>query len=404
LIFSLSYIKILSGSSLSYFYPGTKRENAMRRKYRLWIIFFCCVCICAWTDTWQPEKTVACLIGILEWKDTSLAVFDKQGREDARLSTILQERGVSRENIRFLKDKEGTLQQCNNALIETAKKGKPDSVFFFYYAGHGIIDRTTGTSYFLNYDCNTQKPGLTCLSLVTIGEIIKNHFQGKQVILCADCCYSGNLNKVAGYLEKAGKDVCVFSSATSSNYSTGQWTFTMAFNDVLSGEPCVKPGGGNITGRDAGSYIYKTMKYVNCQMSNFYTTAGFSPDFIFSPIPENRVLPASTHIGEYKEAKWQDQWYLVRIIGHQGAKVKIHYPGYSEDWDEWVPYSSLREITFSVYPRTMAVSVEWDGEWYAATILKVRDVFHYITYDGYGDEWNEWVTSNRIMMTGDEGM
>jgi hypothetical protein len=298
----------------------------------VWIIIILCI-LCFYTEaeTWQPDMTIACLIGILEWKDTNLAVYEKEGRQDDRLFHLLKDRGVPQDKIQFLKDGQGTLDRCITAIRETAKKGAPDSVFFFYYAGHGIVDRNTGKAYFLNYDCNTSKPESTCLSLVTVGEIIKNHFKGKQVILCADCCYSGNLNKVAVSLKKAGKEVCVFSSATSSNYSTGQWTFTMCLNDALSGEPAVKPGGGNVTAADAASYIFTNMKYADFQMSNFFTTKGFPPDFVLSSINDSQVLPESTHIGEYKQARWNNEWYQVRIIEEKGTKVKIHYSGYDDD-------------------------------------------------------------------------
>lgn len=43
------------------------------------------------------------------------------------------------------------------------------------------------------------------------------------------------------------------------------------------------------------------------------------------------------------------------------------------------------------------VKVEYNGTWYDATILKVNDKGEYfITYDGWGDSWNEWVGANRI--------
>lgn len=371
----------------------------LKNNILLIIIILFIMCFNLEAETWQPEKTVACLIGILEWKDTDLAVYEKKGRQDARLFSLLKDRGVPQDKIRFLKDSQGTLEHCIAALKGTAKKGASDSVFFFYYAGHGTVDRSTGRAYFLNYDCNTLKPESTCLSLVTVGEIIKDHFPGKKVILCADCCYSGNLNKVAVSLEKAGKEVCVFSSATSSNYSTGEWTFTMSLNDALSGEPAVKPGGGNVTVADAASYIFHNMKYADFQMSNFFTTKGFSPGFVISSIKSSQVLSDSSHVGEYKEAEWNNKWYRVRIIGQQGEKIKVHYLGYGDDWDDWVPYASLKDIVFSVYSKNTKISVEWDGEWYSATIVKVQDVFHFIKYEGYGEEWNEWVASNRIRVT-----
>ena len=326
---------------------------------------------------------MACLIGILAWKDSTLATYDKEGRQDARLYSILQDRGVPKDNILYLQDDEGTLDNCIQAVEETAKKGSSDSLFFFYYAGHGIKDRNTSKAYFLNYDCNTSTPESTCLSLDSIAGIVADQFKGKKVILTADCCYSGNLNKVADTLEKAGKETCVFSSATSSNFSTGQWTFTMCLNDALAGEPAAKPGGGNITVADIASYIYINMKYADFQMSNFYTTDQFSQDFIMSSVADSVSLSSDTHVGEYKEAPYNNKWYRVRIIEQKGEKVKITYLGYGTDWDEWVSYTSLEDISFSVYSKKDKIKVEWDGEWFPATIVEVKDVFHYINSVSY---------------------
>ena len=45
-----------------------------------------------------------------------------------------------------------------------------------------------------------------------------------------------------------------------------------------------------------------------------------------------------------------------------------------------------------------AVQVLWpdDGVWYDAKILEGKLGIHRIHYDGYGDEWDEWVGPDRI--------
>ena len=42
------------------------------------------------------------------------------------------------------------------------------------------------------------------------------------------------------------------------------------------------------------------------------------------------------------------------------------------------------------------VDVEWSGGWYPARILQVKDGRFLIRYDGYGSQWDEWVTPARI--------
>jgi len=43
-----------------------------------------------------------------------------------------------------------------------------------------------------------------------------------------------------------------------------------------------------------------------------------------------------------------------------------------------------------------AVQVLWKGRWYAATVIQIGQNKVKIHYDGYGNNWDEWVGSNRI--------
>ena len=42
------------------------------------------------------------------------------------------------------------------------------------------------------------------------------------------------------------------------------------------------------------------------------------------------------------------------------------------------------------------VEVNWHGKWYGAKILEAKDSRHLVHYDGYDDSWDEWVPDNRI--------
>jgi hypothetical protein len=45
---------------------------------------------------------------------------------------------------------------------------------------------------------------------------------------------------------------------------------------------------------------------------------------------------------------------------------------------------------------TQNLLVEWKGTWYAAELLASANGSHYIHYSGYGPEWDEWVTPDRM--------
>jgi hypothetical protein len=43
-----------------------------------------------------------------------------------------------------------------------------------------------------------------------------------------------------------------------------------------------------------------------------------------------------------------------------------------------------------------AVLVQWGGRWWDASVLRAENGQYYITYSGYGPEWDEWVGPARI--------
>ena len=42
------------------------------------------------------------------------------------------------------------------------------------------------------------------------------------------------------------------------------------------------------------------------------------------------------------------------------------------------------------------VEVNWKGRWYSARIMEVKEGRHLVHYAGYDDSWDEWVPDNRI--------
>lgn len=47
-----------------------------------------------------------------------------------------------------------------------------------------------------------------------------------------------------------------------------------------------------------------------------------------------------------------------------------------------------------------AVSIEWKGKWYPGKILEVKNSGYKISYDGYGEDWYETVTTARLKPAG----
>ena len=110
------------------------------------------------------------------------------------------------------------------------------------------------------------------------------------------------------------------------------------------------------------------------------------------------------------EVLWNGRWYPARVVETRAdGKVKIHYEGYSDVWDDWVSRARLRgELPPppAAAPKPSAaglaagqlIEVEWNGSWYKAKVLEIRkaDGHAFIQYDGYSASWNEWVPPARM--------
>ncbi len=359
----------------------------MKKISILLLLVVLCFSNYTFSEDWTPSKTVAVVVGILEWDDSELTTYPTENREDKKFYELLKTRGVPESQIIFLSDKQGTYKNITDAIKTYSAKASADYTFIFYYAGHGSYD-DTGT-YFFNYDSK-----VNTFYITEIADILIKNFKGKKALLFADCCYSGGLNTVADKLEKSKISTLVLTSVVKDNTSTGEWTFTESLNDIFSG---ILTGTFSVTKVDsktAGNYVLNNMKNADEQPANSYQTATFPAVFNFSTYDATKSIKCTQ---KYMEAVSENEWYKVEILSATKSQYKIHYLGWEDTWDETVSADKLREITFKTYKVGTKVQVLADDEvYYPATIMKVDGVFHFVHYDDYDTEWDEWVTSASI--------
>jgi len=136
------------------------------------------------------------------------------------------------------------------------------------------------------------------------------------------------------------------------------------------------------------------------------------------------VLAACTRaydVGDHVLVEWEGKSYPAMVLDVPGpGKVKVHYDGYDEMWDEIIPRSRLKgriEGPISNVPeppekvrRAAAdasknnkyklgdrVTVEFHRHFYPAVIVGVVGPEKYrVHYEGYGNEWDENVGPERI--------
>jgi hypothetical protein len=346
---------------------------------------------------WEPERTYAFFAGVLEWQDRNLSPFPKKDRADRQLERKLLDAGVPAANVVFLEDRAATQKAMQESLRDLAGKAGEGSTFVFYYAGHGMQD-DGGEVYLANYDADTGKKKATCVAVSDVSRILKTHFRGHRLLLFADCCYSGALAKVVKDFE--GIEAACFTSATASNVSTAEWTFTAALVSIFEGDPAADGNGdGRITLREADAWVAAEMRFKEGQLTRAALTSrtdgGFSLRGIDAAMAVKEI-PGPWKVRQYCEVEWKGDWYRAQVLDGRDGECRIHYIGWGAEDDEWVKHARMRKPQGLGISGGDKVQVEWKGKWWDATVMRVEGDFAFVHYDGWGDEWDEWVTGKRL--------
>jgi hypothetical protein len=151
-----------------------------------------------------------------------------------------------------------------------------------------------------------------------------------------------------------------------------------------------------VTLEDLGRYTDAQMAFAEEQLATWTARNGFVPQWALSPARAR----ACSREGEHIEVLYRGQWYRAQIEGERAGAVRVHYIGYTRDWDEWVTADRCRPFAPQRFAVGAAIDVEWNGTWYPARVLAERGGIHHVHYDGFGDVWDEWVASRRCRARG----
>lgn len=339
---------------------------------------------------WQPHRTWVFVVGVLEWQNKDMFdSFPKENRRDSQLVNFFRQQGVPDEQIVFLKDSQATSRRVQNLFPSFLSKAQAGDFLFFYYTGHGYKSDDAKRTFFATYDAGDETEGW---ATDTIVRDIEGNFRGSRALLTADTCYSGNLALQA---QRLGSRVSYASltSSSSSQQSTGNWTFTEMLLAGFRGKSFADTNGdGEVSLTELADDIRDDMAFAEGQRSTFATSPDFPAQMLVAPA-EQKI---NSLISRRVEVRSEGDWYKARVIDARGSQYLVHYYGY-DDWDdEWVTARQIRNFLSPQYAAGARVEVNWDGKWYAARVLKVDHGVHLIHYTGYDDEWDEWVSASRI--------
>lgn len=99
-------------------------------------------------------------------------------------------------------------------------------------------------------------------------------------------------------------------------------------------------------------------------------------------------------VGDKVQILWNGKYFPGKVLEVKDGKWYISYDGYDAKWNEWVGSDRLKT---NAYKKGDKVQVLWNGKWFPSVILEVgNDGKFKIHYDGYGANWDEWITKDRM--------
>lgn len=343
---------------------------------------------------WTPARTWVFAVGILEWADPDTwPPFPeiRKDRADRRLVDFFKGRGVPADHVTYLSDKQATRKRVREAFAKTLARVGPDDLLVVYFAGHGDFDPETGRYSFVTYDAR-KEDGSDLWGARSVVADVERHFTGGRVLYLIDCCYAGGL---AAELVRADPDTpsAALCSAHAHSTSTGTWAFTDAVLRGLRGDPQLDAdGNGAVDLTELARFAEREMAFAEEQKSVFVTGGEFPAGFTLAAATGKR----DPELGRHVEVNCDGVWYKAVVTGRPAGGTRVRYV--VDDSTELVADPKrVREYQPRLLPVGTRVRVQWeDGDVYPARVVRAWYGLHFVHFDGFGAEYDEWVAPDRF--------
>lgn len=312
------------------------------------LLLVCAIaCPAAFAERLDPKNTYAVIVGVLFWEQGALTTYSPEDRQDVALHKQLLRLGVPENQTVLLLDKSATREAIDEAVIRICSRAKEDSTLIVYYAGHGM--KRQGEGIFACYDIQTRDMKQTGWRHSSLAECIKDNFKGDNVLLFADCCFSGALKNVAKQLSSDGFRAASLTSASENNTSTNNWTFTQSLVEAFSGKPIADANSDGIVVLSEAAYeVRQAMAFYEGQRNGF-ALHELPGDFGLVPAAQESIeWEEDFHglrRGQYALITYQGQKRIARVIhGRQfeGRDVlQMQMQTYNDRPTVWVKASEV---------------------------------------------------------------
>jgi uncharacterized caspase-like protein len=140
----------------------------------------------------------AVIVGVSDYKNPgvpSLKYADKDAESLANFLRRPEGGGYDSEHMRVLLNKDATLANVKDALINFLNQAIDMDLVFIYFAGHGAPEPARPQNiYLLTYDSDPMALGTSAFPMWDIQTVLARYINAKRVIVFSDACHSGNIS------------------------------------------------------------------------------------------------------------------------------------------------------------------------------------------------------------------
>jgi len=144
-----------------------------------------------------PQKW-AVVVGVSEYKNPGIPSLKYADRDAEALANFLRRPeggGYDDDHMRVLLNKEATLQNVRDALINFLNQAIDMDLVMIYFAGHGAPEPARPQNiYLLTYDSDPASLGTSAFPMWDIQTVLARYISAKRVIVFSDACHSGNIS------------------------------------------------------------------------------------------------------------------------------------------------------------------------------------------------------------------
>ncbi|MEX2116674.1 MAG: caspase family protein, partial [Bacteroidota bacterium] len=140
----------------------------------------------------------AVIVGVSEYGNKGIPSLKYADRDAEALASFLQTPeggGFDTDHMRVLVNKDATLSNLRDAMIDFLQQAIDKDLVVIYFAGHGAPDPTRPQNlYLLTYDTDPSRLGTTAFPMWDIQTVVSRQIAAKKVVVLSDACHSGGIS------------------------------------------------------------------------------------------------------------------------------------------------------------------------------------------------------------------